>query len=225
MDMNDPAADAKREAGVRAADLVTDGMVVGLGTGSTVFFAIERLGERIQTEGLHIFGVPTSNQTAMRAEECGIPLVTLMLYPEPDLAIDGADQVDPWKRMIKGRGAAHLREKVVANAAKQFVGVIDACKEVSCLDAAVPIEVLPFACGNVLHRLQEMGGRPTIRNGVKKDGPIISDNGNYVIDCAFGDIADPAALEVMINNIPGVLGNGIFARFTEKTVVIVGGRK
>ena len=223
--MSDPVVEAKKDAGIRAANMVQDGMVVGLGTGSTVFFAMERLGERIQSEGLHILGVPTSNQTALRAEEYGIPLTTLTLHPELDMAIDGADQVDPGKRMIKGRGAAHLREKVVADAAKQFVVVIDAGKEVAGLNAAVPVEVLPFALGSVTRRLRELGGEPVMRNGVKKDGPVISDNGNYVIDCAFGAIADPAALEKAINNIPGVLGNGIFAAMPEKTVVLVGGRK
>ncbi len=220
--MSDPVVAAKRDAGVRAADMVKDGMVVGLGTGSTVFFAMERLGERIRTEGLQILGVPTSNQTAMRAEEYGIPLTTMTLHSELDLAIDGADQVDPAKRMIKGRGAAHLREKVVADAAKQFVVVIDAGKQVTGLDAAVPVEVLPFAYGSVARRLRELGGEPVMRNGVKKDGPVISDNGNYVIDCAFGAIADPAALEEAINNIPGVLGCGIFAHMINKTTVIVG---
>lgn len=222
--MSDPVVEAKRDAGIRAADTVKDGMIVGLGTGSTVFFAMERLGERIKMENLHILGVPTSNQTAMRAEEYGIPLTTLTLHPELDLAIDGADQVDPKKQMIKGRGAAHLREKIVADAAKQFIVVIDSGKEVADLDAAVPIEVLPFAYGSVAKKLRELGGVPVMRNGVKKDGPVISDNGNYVIDCAFGTIPDPAALETAINRIPGVLGNGIFAALTEKTIVIVGGR-
>jgi ribose 5-phosphate isomerase A len=222
--MSDPVVAAKKDAGICAANMVKDGMIVGLGTGSTVFFAMERLGERIKTEGLRILGVPTSNQTAMRAEEYGIPLTTLTLHPDLDLAIDGADQVDPEKRMIKGRGAAHLREKIVADAAKQFVVVIDSGKEVTGLDAAVPVEILPFAYGSVAKKLRELGGTPVMRNGVKKDGPVISDNGNYVIDCVFSEIADPAALEVAINNIPGILENGIFAGMTGKTVVIVGGR-
>jgi ribose 5-phosphate isomerase A len=216
--------DAKRDAGIRAANMVKDGMIVGLGTGSTAFFAMERLGERIDLEGIWICGVPTSNQAAMRAEECGIPLTTLTLHPEIDLAIDGADQVDPKKQMIKGRGAAHLREKVVADAAKQFVVVIDFDKEVPNLDATVPIEVLPFAYGSVAKKLRKLGGDPVVRNGTKKDGPVISDNGNYVIDCAFGTIVDPAALEATIDSIPGVLGNGIFAAMTKKTIVIVGDR-
>src|SRR5574344_1875672 len=118
----------KKDAGCRAADMIKDGMAVGLGTGSTVFYAMERLGERIQSEGLTICGVPTSHQTAMRAEEYGIPLTTLSLHPVLDCAIDGADQVSPEKYLVKGRGAALLREKVVAGAAERFIVVIDPAK-------------------------------------------------------------------------------------------------
>lgn len=220
--MSDKVVEAKKDAGYRAADMVKDGDIVGLGTGSTVFFAMERLGERIQSEGLHILGVPTSNQTAMRAEEYGIPLTTLSLHPVLDIAIDGADQVSPAKELIKGRGAAHLREKVVASAAKKFVVVIDSAKSVEVLNAAVPVEILPFACGSVVEKLKALGGEPVMRNGVKKDGPVISDNGNYVFDCAFGTISDAESLESAINAIPGVLENGIFAHMTEKTEIIIG---
>ncbi|HJJ28161.1 MAG TPA: ribose-5-phosphate isomerase RpiA [Methanocorpusculum sp.] len=220
--MTDAVANAKKDAGYRAADMVKDGDIVGLGTGSTVFFAMERLGERIKSEGLHILGVPTSNQTAMRAEEYGIPLTTLSLHPVLDIAIDGADQVSPAKELIKGRGAAHMREKVVASAAKKFVVVIDSAKQVAELNAAVPIEILPFAYGSVVEKLKAIGGEPVMRNGVKKDGPVISDNGNYVFDCAFGTVKDAKALEAAINAIPGVLENGVFAHMAEKTEVIVG---
>ncbi|HJJ88592.1 MAG TPA: ribose-5-phosphate isomerase RpiA [Methanocorpusculum sp.] len=224
-DMSDLVVAAKKDAGLRAANMVEDGMIVGLGTGSTVFFAMEWLGERIRAEGLNILGVPTSYQTALRAEEYGISLTTLTQHPLLDIAIDGADQVDPRKQMIKGRGAALLREKIVADAAKRFVVVIDPSKEVAHLDAAVPIEVLPFAYGSVAKKLWDIGGVPQMREGIKKDGPVVSDNGNYVIDCVFGKIDDPVCLEEVINQIPGVLGNGIFATMVEKTVVIVGGRK
>lgn len=222
MVMNDPVALAKRNAGYKAADLVKDGMIVGLGTGSTVFFAMERLSERIKSGELNISGVPTSIQTSLRAEEYGISLTTLSLHAKIDIAIDGADQVDPKKRMIKGRGAAHLREKIVADAADLFVVVIDSGKEVEYLDAAVPIEVLPFAYGSVMKHLEDLGGVPAVRNGVKKDGPVLSDNGNFVIDCAFGMIEEPYELEEVLNNIPGVMGNGIFAGMTGKTKVVVG---
>jgi ribose 5-phosphate isomerase len=172
MHMTDAVANAKKDAGYRAANMVKDGDIVGLGTGSTVFFAMERLGERIKTEGIKILGVPTSNQTAMRAEEYGIPLTTLSLHPVLDIAIDGADQVSPAKELIKGRGAAHLREKIVASAAKKFVVVIDSAKKVDVLNAAVPIEILPFAYGSVVEKLKALGGEPVMRNGVKKDGPV-----------------------------------------------------
>jgi len=216
------AATAKRDAGFRAADMVTDGMVIGLGTGSTVFFAMERLGERIKKEHLNIKGVPTSDQTAQRAEEYGIPLTTLSLHPKLDLAIDGADQVSPEKYLVKGRGAALLREKIVADAAEKFIVVIDESKSVPGLSAAIPLEVLPFAYGSVCRRLRELGGDPIMRNGVKKDGPVISDNGNYIFDCAFGAIKDPKTLEKAINAIPGILECGIFSTLTEKTTVIIG---
>ncbi|MBQ1179967.1 MAG: ribose-5-phosphate isomerase RpiA [Methanocorpusculum sp.] len=222
--MSDAAANAKQDAGFRAANMVEDGMIVGLGTGSTVFFAMERLGERIKTEGLKIMSVPTSHQTAMRAEEYGIPLTTLSLHPVLDIAIDGADQVSPEKNLIKGRGAALLREKIVADAAKKFIVVIDPSKAVEVPNAAVPVEILPFAYGSVCEKLKALGGEPVMRNGTKKDGPVISDNGNYIFDCAFGEIKDAKALEAAINAIPGVLENGIFANLTEKTEVIIGGQ-
>ncbi len=222
--MSDAAANAKQDAGIRAANMVEDGMIVGLGTGSTVFFAMERLGERIKTEGLKILGVPTSHQTAMRAEEYGIPLTTLSLHPVLDLAIDGADQVSPEKILIKGRGAALMREKIVADAAKKFIVVIDPSKSVSVPNTAVPIEILPFAYGSVCEKLKTLGGEPVMRNGTRKDGPVISDNGNYIFDCAFGEIKDAKALEAALNAIPGVLENGIFANLTEKTEVIIGGQ-
>ncbi len=202
--------------------MVQDGMVIGLGTGSTVFFAMERLGNRIVKEHLHICGVPTSHQTAQRAEEYGIPLTTFSLHPKLDLAIDGADQVSPEKFLVKGRGAALLREKIVADAAEKFIVVIDESKLVSDLNAAIPLEVLPFSYGNVCRRLRELGGDPIMRNGVKKDGPVISDNGNYIFDCAFGDIRDPKKLEDAINAIPGILECGIFSKLTAKTRVIIG---
>jgi ribose 5-phosphate isomerase A len=125
--------------------MVEDGMVVGLGTGSTVFFAMERLGERIRRDGLTIAGVPTSYQAAIRAREYGIPLTSLDEHPEIDIAIDGADQVDPALNLIKGRGAALLREKCVADAARKVIIVVDPTKLVEAMRAPVPVEVLPFA--------------------------------------------------------------------------------
>jgi ribose 5-phosphate isomerase A len=218
------ADEGKRAAGCRAADLVKNGMVIGLGTGSTVFFAMERLQERVAA-GLVVEGVPTSIQTAIRARNLGIPLTTLDDHPHLDLAIDGADQVDPEFRLIKGRGAALTREKCVAAAAKQLIVVVDESKLASCLNAPVPLEVLPFAATPVMEQLKELGGDPLVREGTKKDGPVITDNGNFVIDCAFGEIDHPEELESCLAGIPGIIESGLFTGFTKKTIVIAGGKK
>lgn len=215
---------AKSAAGFQAADMVEDGMVIGLGTGSTVYYMIERLSARIR-EGLHVTGIPTSYQTAMRAREYGIPLTTLDDHPVIDLAIDGADEVDPHLNLIKGRGAAMMREKCVAAAAFQFIVVVDEAKVVSRFAAPVPVEVLPFAVTPAMAQLRGLGCRPVIREGVKKDGPVITDNGNFVVDCIFPSIPDPAGLEKAMAEIPGVVESGLFCGYANKTTVIVGKEK
>ncbi|MFZ1897029.1 ribose-5-phosphate isomerase RpiA [Methanoregula sp.] len=217
-------AAAKRAAGYQAAEMVEDGTVIGLGTGSTVFYAIECLSGRIR-DGLSVAGVPTSYQTAMRAREYGVPLTTLDDNPVLDLAIDGADQVDPQFRMIKGRGAALTREKCVASAAFRFVVVIDEAKMVPRLSGAVPVEILPFATKTAMAQLRGLGCRPFIREAVKKDGPVITDNGNFIVDCQFEDIVNPADLETAIAAIPGVIESGLFSRFAGNTTVVVGSEK
>lgn len=215
---------AKRAAGYQAADLAEDGMVLGLGTGSTVYFILEHLALRVR-DGLIISGIPTSHQTAIRAREYGIPLTTLDDHPDIDIAFDGADQVDPHLRLIKGRGAALTREKCVAAAAARFIVVVDEHKLVPVLNAPVPVEVIPFAIHPVILQLRELGGVPLVREGIKKDGPVITDNGNFVVDCTFGKIAQPAELEALIAGIPGIVESGLFCGFTQKTTVIAGGKK
>lgn len=216
---------AKRAAGYQAAEMIEEGMVVGLGTGSTVYFTIERLSERIR-KGLKITGIPTSFQTAMRAREARIPLTTLDDNPEIDIAVDGADEVDVKLRLIKGRGAAHLREKCVAAAAKRLIVVVDDQKIVKKLGAvAVPVEVLPFAIMPVLADLRRIGGVPVIREAVRKDGPVITDNGNFIVDCRFLDLKNPEILEAELATIPGVIESGLFCGFVKKTTVIIGGHK
>ncbi|MDD1716427.1 MAG: ribose-5-phosphate isomerase RpiA [Methanolinea sp.] len=212
---------AKRLAGIRAADMVEDGMVVGLGTGSTVFFAMERLSERISA-GLEFTGIPTSFQAAIRARELSIPLSDLDAHPLLDLALDGADQVDPHRRLIKGRGAALTREKCVASSAKSLVIVVDSGKQVECLSAPVPVEVIPFAVTPAALAIQNAGGTPVLRNGVAKDGPVITDNGNFILDCRFSRIREPERLESFLTGIPGVLECGLFTGFCPKTTVVVG---
>lgn len=214
--------EGKRLAGRHAADLVEEGMIVGLGTGSTVLYAMERISERMG-EGLSVWGVPTSYQAEMRARSLGIPLVSLEDCCELDLAIDGADQVDPFLRLIKGRGAAQTRERCIAEAARKLVIVVDERKMTDSFSAPVPVEVIPFAVPLVANRLTGMGGWPTIREGINKDGPVITDNGNWVIDCTFPSIGDPEVLETAINTLPGVLCCGLFCEFAAKTTVIIGG--
>ena len=215
---------AKSAAGFRAADMVEEDMVIGLGTGSTVFYMIERLAARVR-EGLKVTGIPTSYQTAMRAREYGIPLATLDDYPVIDMAIDGADEVDPRLNLIKGRGAAHTREKCVAAAAFRFIVVVDEQKVVPRLSAPVPVEVIPFAIRPVMSQVRGFGCLPVIREGVKKDGPVITDNGNFIIDCTFTAIPRPAELEEAIARIPGVVESGLFSGFADKTTIIVGNEK
>lgn len=216
-------ANAKRLAGEAAADLVKSGMVVGLGTGSTVAWTIKRLGVRVKEEGLQFLGVPTSFQAENLAIASGITLTTLNVHPILDLAIDGADQVDRSMFVIKGGGAAHTREKVVACSAQRFVIVADESKYVEKLTWPVPVEVLPFAAKLVERRLRELGGVPVLRLGKMKDGPVITDNGNFVMDVDFGAIEDPEALAARLCGIPGVVEHGIFDNLDELYLARAGG--
>ena len=215
---------AKRRAGERAAQEVEDGFVVGLGTGSTTAYAIEALGRAVD-DGLEIRGIPTSFQSRQLSLEVGIPLTTLDAVESIDLAIDGADQVadDPeatgYGALIKGGGAAHTREKVVDSAADRFIVVADPSKLASTLERPVPVEVIPDAHTVVADRIRDLGGEPTLREAEGKDGPVVTDNGNLVLDCAFGSIDDPDALAVTLLRIPGVLEHGLFVDLADVTYV------
>lgn len=212
----------KRRAGERAADAVSDGDVVGLGTGSTAAAAIRALGRRVDS-GFDVRAIPTSYQSRTLAREVGIPLLTLE-EKTPDLAIDGADRIaipdhDGPPALIKGGGAAHAREKLVDAAAERFLVVADPTKLVDRLDAAVPVEVLPDAVPVVERRLSALGGDPTLRAAERKDGPVVTDNGNLVIDCAFGPIDDPDALAADLSALPGVLDHGLFVGLADAVYV------
>lgn len=213
----------KHEVGRRAADLVRDGMVVGLGTGSTATHLVVRLGERVRDEGLRIRGVPTSVRTAELADSWGIPLTDLDECPELDIAIDGADQVDPRADLIKGLGGALFREKRVARASREFVVIVDSSKMVPVLGVGcpVPVEVDRDEQERVRTRLIELGAEPRLR----ADGaaPYVTDNGRFIVDAEFGALPDPAALERRINEIPGVLDNGIFPGLTTRVLVAEAG--
>jgi len=196
------------------AALVRDGMVIGLGTGTTMAHVIRQLGELVRG-GLSIFAVPTSHGTEMLAIEEGIPLTSLWKHTSLDLAIDGADQVDSKLNAIKGGGGAHTREKVVASSARRFVVAIEERKLVDVLNHPVPLEVLPCAWRFVETRVKERGGKPQLRLAQKKDGPAITDNGNFIVDVNFGKIIDPLKLSETISAIPGVVEHGIFTNIDE----------
>jgi len=205
----------KRTAGIAASKLVKSGMIVGLGTGSTVAYTIKELGRLVREERLEILGVVTSYQSEMQAIEAGIPLTTLAQHSELDLAIDGADQLDSNLYAIKGGGAAHTREKIVSVSAKYFLVVADESKTSKELDKPVPVEVLPFAKELVTKKIKELGGKPELRMGIRKDGPVITDNGNFVLDSDFGVIKDPQELALKLSSIPGVVEHGIFLNVDE----------
>lgn len=219
----DPVKLMKQQVGKAAADRVQSGSIVGLGTGSTTAFAIQFLGERLKAGDLtDIKGIPTSFQASVLAKQYGIPLTTLDEVDRIHIGIDGADEVDPQKNLIKGGGAAHTREKVVDSLAEQFIVVVDQSKIVDKLGSTfpVPVEVLPMAIAPVMQALEKLGGKPELRMGVKKDGPVITDQGNMVLDVTFSAIPNPPELEKTINNIPGVLENGIFVGVTD--IVLIG---
>lgn len=213
---------AKRIAGEAATALVTDGMRVGLGTGSTTAFALKALGRRIQEDGLSIVGTPTSFAAEQLARQVGIPLVTLDEVEALDIALDGADEIDPALNLIKGRGGAHTREKVVASLAQRFVVLADPSKQVEQLGtkSPLPVEVVPMAAAPVMRALEHLGATPNLRMGQQKDGPIITDQGLWIIDARFEGIADAKALNHQIHAIPGVLDHGLFLNLA--TDVLIG---
>jgi len=204
--------EAKKRVALEAVKHVQDNFIVGLGSGSTAAYVIQEIGEKIRLEGLRILGVPTSHQAMMLAVHCSVPLTTLDEHPQLDLAIDGADQVDRELNLIKGGGGALTREKIVASAAKEFVIVADETKLVEKLGTnhTIPIEVLPFALPTVMVKLQDLKGKPVLREGGGKVGPLVTDNGNFVVDVDFGPIKAPKELDLQLKLIPGVIETGLF---------------
>ena len=199
----------KRDAALAAvAAEVRDGMVVGLGTGSTAAYAVREIGRRMRQDGWRIEGVPTSERTAALARECGIPLISL--DAAPDVVLDGADQVDPSLTLIKGGGGAHAREKIVATAARRTAIVADHTKEVDRLAGPVPLEVLPFAAAWVARALGERISAASVRPRMSGGRAVMSDNGNVVLELMCGPIPDAASLAVLLDGTPGVVEHGLF---------------
>jgi ribose 5-phosphate isomerase A len=211
----------KKAVAAAAVDLVSSNTILGLGSGSTLAFFIELLGERVHTEQLRIVGVPTSYQTRLLAHQYGVPIQDAMDTAHVDLTIDGADEIDPAGNLIKGAGGAHVMEKLVAACADRFVVVADDSKLVQVLGERfpVPVEVIAPAVLFVQRQLQKLGGTPILRNGVKKFGPVVSDLGNLIIDVRFGLIHDPERLNHDLNSIPGVVGHGLFLNMTNEIIV------
>jgi ribose 5-phosphate isomerase A len=206
--------EGKRRSGEKAAEYVTEGSIVGVGTGSTVAFFIEALGRMKQRiEG----AVSSSEQSTRLLKDLGIPVLDLNATGPLALYVDGADECDPHGRLIKGGGAALTREKIIAEASAKFVCIIDASKQVPLLGAfPVPVEVIPMARSLVARKLVELGGQPVWRDGV------VTDNGNWILDVHNWRLADPVAMERDVNQIPGVVTCGLFARRGADVVIVDG---
>lgn len=209
--------EAKRAAAEQAVEYVQDGMIVGLGTGSTAYWAIQKLGRRVK-EGLGIKTVATSVQSEQLALELGISVLSLSDVVEIDLTIDGADEVDGDWNLIKGGGGALLREKIVAAASKKLIVVVDHTKQVQKLGKFhLPVEIVPFGADLTQRKLQKLGCVPHLR--LNQNKPFVTDNGNYIVDCDFKEIGHAEELEASLNMIPGVVENGLFTRLTTKVIV------
>jgi len=216
------SVEAAKEQAARAAvdDYVSDGQVVGIGSGSTITYAVVRLAERVKEEGIKVVCVPTSFQARQLIVENGLVLGDLERYPELDVAIDGADEVDEDLNCIKGGGGCQTQEKIVASCAKIFVVIADFRKKSSVLGEqwkkGVPIEVVPMAYRPVMLKLEALGAEPTLRMAKSKAGPCVTDNGNFVIDADFGNIEEPQLIEDKLNATPGIVCTGLFVNMAVK---------
>lgn len=214
--------EAKKNAALEAVKHVKDGFVVGLGSGSTAAYAIEEIGNRIRNERLHFLGVPTSYQAFMLAIKHRITITTLDEHPTLDLVIDGADQIDQDLNLIKGMGGALTREKIVASASKRLIIIADENKKVKVLgenNHPIPMEVIPFSARLIIRKIGEMGGIPAIREGNGKVGPVITDNGNMIIDARFGLVTNPTELECRLKSVVGVVETGLFVRMANTVYI------
>jgi len=212
----------KEKAAESASSLIKDGMIVGLGTGSTAELVIREIGNRIKDEKLEIFGVPSSLRTEMKAIECGIPITTLSEYPSLDICIDGADQVDLELSLIKGGWGSHTREKIVSYAAKKLVICVEEEKMTEQLNKPVPLEVLPYAVKIVEKQVIKLGGECVLRSEGNRGGYFVTEHGNLVIDADFGVIREPEKMSAALSSVVGSVEHGIFTNATE---VHVGGEK
>lgn len=209
----------KKNAGYRAAEYVEDEMVLGLGTGSTAKYAIEKIGQRKKEEDLDIVAIPTSVETKERAKKAGIEIVELDRADKIDLTIDGADEVDQDKNLIKGGGGALLREKIIAHNSRDYTVIVDPSKMVDVLGKSfdLPVEILSLWQEGITEQIERLGCDAELR---RVDGsPYKTDNGNNILDCDFGDIKDPEKLSKKLNSIPGVIENGLFLNYPDRIII------
>ena len=208
---------AKQAAAHKAVAYIKDGMIVGLGTGSTAFWAIQYLAEKVQ-QGLRVTAIATSDETEKIARQCGIAVVELDTVDHIDIDIDGADEIDGEMNLIKGGGGALLREKIVAAASREFIVIADNSKQVEVLGKfPLPVEIIPFGWRHTAAQLAALGCYTLLRE--REDKTFITDNGNYILDCHFSSITDPATLEQRINNIPGVVESGLFVKMARRIIL------
>lgn len=215
---------AKRAAAYKAVDEnVTDGMLLGIGSGSTIVFVVERIAQRVKSENLSLRCIPTSFQARNLIIQHNLTLSDLNIDPLLDLAIDGADEIDGNLNCIKGGGAAHTQEKCVAFNARKFILVVDFSKDSLSLGTkwtqGIPLEVLPFAYRPVMVKVAEMHGKAVLRAAKAKAGPVVTDNGNFVVDAHFGGIQDPFQLNKALQAIPGVVETGLFCGMANKAYI------
>ena len=217
----------KKMAAVYACRFVKDGHVVGLGSGSTAAYFVGELGRRIKSENMEILAIPSSYQISQVAIKAEVPLTTLREHPEVDIDVDGADEVDPHLNLIKGGGGSLTNEKIIAQAAKKFIVIVDHTKVVSRLGSRfpVPVEVLPDADRAVYRRLKDIGGEPKLRSFGRNGGkvPFITEHGNFILDTRFPEILNPKQLGIEIKSIAGVVEHGIFHGMAD--LVCVGSRR
>ncbi len=209
---------AKANAARAAVAEIEDGMRLGLGTGSTAEIMLRGLAERVKG-GLSVVGVPTSERTAVLARDLGIPLSTLEATPELDLAIDGTDEVDVACNLIKGGGGALLREKIIAACAARFLVIADASKRVRFLgEFPLPVEIIPMAAAPLSRRIAALGAKVGLRT-IADEVPFVTDEGHHILDCAFGEITDPATLAVQLHAMPGVVEHGLFVGMADAVLI------
>lgn len=207
----------KKNAGERAADFVSNGMTIGLGSGTTVYWMLKQLSKRFQY-GLKITGIPSSKKTEQWAKEFGIRLTSFAAIDKLDLTIDGANEIDPFFNLMKGGGGSLVREKILANISKEFIIIADQAKLHSQLGSIpLPVEIIPFGWEVTSKQIEKLGCTAALRK--KKNHPFNSDNGNFIVDCHFDTISDPELLHQELIMIPGVIETGLFINMTDKIII------